>query len=122
METVTAAGIEVAEGRLGRGVFATRAFAAQETIEVCPTLEVADSDVSGRLGDYVFNSADDEEVVILLLGYGMLYNHSSEANAEYVEHGPQQIAFVALHAIEAGDEITIDYGAEWWDTRDAEPD
>jgi hypothetical protein len=117
-----ASDIEVGEGRLGRGVFATRAFAEGDTIEICPTLEVSDEDVSGTLGDYVFNSNDDEHVVILMLGYGMLYNHSFEANAEYVEHGPGEIAFVALRDIEPGDEITIDYGDEWWDTRERVPD
>ncbi len=113
---------EVGEGRLGRGVFATRPLKKGDTIELCPTLEVADSDVSGLLGDYVFRSGQNEENVILMLGYGMLYNHSFEANAEYVEDEEGWIAFVALRAIAAGDEVTIDYGAEWWDTRGLTPD
>ncbi len=31
--------IEVGEGPLGRGVFATQAIAAGEIVEICPTLE-----------------------------------------------------------------------------------
>ena len=114
--------VDVGEGRLGRGVFATRAVAAGETLELCPTLEVADGDVAGRLGDYVFRSGTNEENVILMLGFGMLYNHSFEPNAEYVEDEEGWIAFVATRPVEAGDEVTIDYGGEWWDTRGLEPD
>jgi SET domain-containing protein len=122
METATdAPAIRVGSGHLGRGVFATRAIAAEETIEVCPTLELADSDVSGTLGDYVLKSAYDEDVVILMFGYGMLYNHATDPNAEYREHA-DGIAFVALRALEAGEEITISYGDEWWQTRDLTPD
>lgn len=114
--------VEVGWGRLGRGVFAARDIEEGETVELCPTLEVADADVSGRLGDYVFRSGSNEENVILMLGYGMLYNHSSEPNAEYVEDEEGWIAFVATRPVEAGDEVTIDYGAEWWDTRGLTPD
>jgi SET domain-containing protein len=53
----------------------------------------------------------------------MLYNHSSEPNVEYVQgEEPDTITFVATQPIEPGDELTIDYGEEWWETRDLEPD
>jgi hypothetical protein len=115
-------GIEIREGRYGRGVFATRDFAKGEAVESCPTLELPGDTVTGRLGDYVFGSAENEDDVILLLGYGMLYNHSSEANCEYVQDGPQVITFLTLRDVEAGEELTIDYGEEWWSTRNLEPD
>jgi SET domain-containing protein len=114
-------GLEVGEGRLGRGVFATRSFAKGDVLEICPTLEVPDDDVRGLLGDYAFSTHHEGELV-LLLGFGMLYNHSATPNAEYVEHGPRTIAFVALTDVEAGDELTIDYGDEWWETRGLEPE
>jgi uncharacterized protein len=114
--------VEVGEGRHGRGVFATRPIKVGETIEVCPTLEVASGDIAGRLSDYVFESADHADMSVLMLGYGMLYNHSAEANAEYETAGEQEIAFVAKRPIAPGDEITIDYGAQWWDSRGIAPD
>jgi len=117
----TAAGVAVGRGRHGRGVFATRRFAEGESVEVCPTLQVPDSDVSGTLGDYVFGSFDDGEVV-LLLGFGMLYNHSPSPNLEYFQDDPEMITFVATRAIKRGEELTIDYGAEWWEQRGLEPD
>ena len=61
-------------------MFVTRAFAKGDAVEICPTLELPGDSVTGRLRDYVFGLADSEDDVILLLGYGMLYNHSYEAN------------------------------------------
>jgi hypothetical protein len=115
-------GLEIKEGRHGRGVFATRAFAQGDAVESSPTLELPGDQVVGRLGDYVFGSADDKDEVLLLLGFGMLYNHSADANVEYVQDEPRVITFLALRAIEPGEELTIDYGEEWWATRNLEPD
>ena len=114
-------GLTVAHGPLGRGVFATRRFAKGEVIETCPTVEVADAEVTGRLNDYVFSSVKDGDVV-LVLGHGMLYNHSEEPNVEYVQDEPSTIMFRALRKVRPGDELTIDYGDEWWETRGLEPD
>ena len=114
-------GLAVKHGRHGRGVFAAQRFAAGDEVEVCPTLEVPEDSVVGLLGDYVFGSGS-ESSALLLLGFGMLYNHSAEPNVEYVEAGESAVAFVALRAIEPGEELTIDYGREWWETRGLEPD
>jgi hypothetical protein len=114
-------GIEVRGSRYGRGVFATRRFAKGRAVEVCPTLPLPDGDVSGLLSDYVFKSLAEGEV-LLILGYGMLYNHSTEPNLEYVQESADTMTFVALKAIRPGDELFIDYGEEWWDTRSLAPD
>jgi SET domain-containing protein len=117
------AGLEIKHGRLGRGVFAARHFEKGDAVETCPTLTLPNEQVVGRLGDYVFGSNEGEHEVLLLLGFGMLYNHSSEPNVEYVQgEEPDTITFVATQPIEPGDELTIDYGEEWWETRDLEPD
>lgn len=123
METVTeAAAIRVGKGAHGRGIFATRKIEPDETIEICPTMELQDADIAGRLSDYLLKSGDDENVVVLMFGYGMLYNHATDPNAEYREHGENEIAFVALREISAGQEITISYGDEWWESRALTPD
>ena len=88
-------GLTVGHGPHGRGVFATRRFAEGEVIENCPTVEIADAEVTGRLNDYVFMSLTDGDV-LLVLGHGMLYNHSPNPNAEYVQDEPSTITFRAL--------------------------
>ena len=113
-------GLVVRPGRHGRGVFATRRFAKGDVVEECPTVELPDAEIRGRLRDYVFSSVNDDDIV-LPLGYGMLYNHSSEPNLEYIQEEPTTITFLALRAVRPGDELTIDYGEEWWEARDEEP-
>ena len=84
------AGLEIKEGRHGRGVFATRHFDKGDSVESCPTLELPADQVVGRLNDYVFGSNEGEDEVLLLLGFGMLYNHSAEPNLEYVQEEPRR--------------------------------
>ena len=101
------AGLEIKEGRYGRGVFATRHFDKGEDVESCPTLERPGDQVVGRLGDYVFGSNEGEDEVLLLLGFGMLYNHSAEPNVEYVQEEPRVIKFVAIRREHAGKDTTV---------------
>ena len=113
--------MKVTYGPLGRGVFATRRFATGEVVEDCPTVELVDADVTGRLNDYVFSSVKDGDL-LLVLGYGMLYNHSPNPNVEYLQDEPSTITFRTLRNVRPGEELTIDYGDEWWETRGLEPD
>ena len=114
--------IEVGHGRLGRGVFAHQDIAEGDTIEICPTLEVEDSAVSGTLSDYVFSSNDDEHIVILLLGFGMLYNHSADANCgvRRARRAGDRVRRPARPS-SAATSSSINYGNDWWDTRELEP-
>ncbi len=111
----------VGQTRYGRGVFATRRYEQGDEVETCPTLQVPEDEISGLLSDYVFKSVDDDQVLVLL-GYGSLYNHSSKPNLEYVQDDPQTVTFLASRTIEPGDELTIDYGEEWWELRELQPD
>ena len=113
--------LTVKEGRHGRGVFAERHYEPGDVVEVCPTVQVADAEITGSLRDYVFSSVKEHDVV-LVLGYGMLYNHSADPNVEYDQEEPSTITFMALREIRPGDELTIDYGKEWWETRGLEPE
>ena len=113
-------GLAIRRSPHGRGVFATRRFRKGQLVEVCATVEVAESDVVGRLDDYVYDSVKAGDSLIVL-GYGMLYNHSADPNVEYDQEEPSRIEYRALRTIEPGEELTIDYGDEWWETRGLEP-
>lgn len=96
----------------GRGVFANKRIPAGQTIEICPIIFVPLSDsanhsVKGLLTDYFFYFADG---LAMVLGFGSLYNHSYKPNATYIKK-PADLAveFVAIAAIKAGEEITVNY-------------
>jgi hypothetical protein len=103
---------------MGRGVFAGRAFEAWEFIEVCPVLVLSAEQVEkglGSLESYVFLWGEGGDLA-LALGYGSLYNHSSDPNAEFNPRlGRGEITFRALRRIEAGEQIFINYR---WDEAD----
>ena len=67
------------------------------------------------LGRYSFQWAGDG--VALALGYGSLYNHSSEPNCIYWTIKDEGvIEFVALVDIQAGEEIRVNYNGNPKDT------
>jgi hypothetical protein len=111
-------GLAVREGPRGRGVFATRQFAEGETVEVCPTVEISQG--GGDLADYLFESTNDGQFLVVL-GFGMLYNHSAEPNLDYFQEESGTLEFVAQRPIDRGEELTISYGDEWWAARDETP-
>ena len=117
-EITPPASIRIGETDHGRGVIATAEIASGETIEICPILELAEGEASGLLDDYIVSLEEGRAGVALLLGYGSLYNHSDEPNAEYIVEADDAYSFVALRDIKTGEQITISYGEEWWRTRE----
>ena len=95
----------------GRGVFAVTGLAAGEVIEVCPVLRIpADQrELIDRtlIFEYYFDWDGDAG---LAFGFGSLYNHSGEPNAEYLKDTVNDLVTVrAIAPIQAGDEITFSY-------------
>lgn len=112
--------ISVRVGRRGRGVFAERVFRKDEVVETCHAIVLDDDEVDGLLRDYVF-SAQQRGKVLLVFGYAMLYNHSSRPNLYHRTAGRLTIEFVALRDVDAGEELTHDYGREYWADRGRTP-
>ena len=53
------------------------------------------------------------------MGYGMMYNHSDEANSEWeIDDDNRFVRFTALRDISKGDEIFQNYGTDYWKTRE----
>ena len=115
-----APGIGIGRGRRGRGVFALRPFSEGEIIEVCPTIVLDDADVDGVARNYVFYARQPGKL-LLVLGWAMLYNHSAQPNLFHRSAGRLLIEFVALRDIAVGEELTHDYGPEYWDDRRKRP-
>lgn len=115
-------GLRIAEspGR-GRGVFATRDFGAGEPIERAPVVIVPRAQLlplrGTLLDDYWFWW--DEQHNACGFGWASFYNHDCPANARFeCRYGDRLLAFIAVRAIRAGEEVTINYHG---DPDDASP-
>lgn len=106
----------------GQGVFAAVDIKAGEVIERCPYLVIDDDDLAeeNRLNDYLFTSPDVSTDYLVIMGFGMMYNHAPEPNAEWEidDTDNRFVKFSATKDIAAGEEIFQDYGEEYWKTRE----
>ena len=105
----------------GLGVFAAVDLSAGETLERCAYIVIDDDDLQeeNRLNDYLFTSPDAPTDYLVVMGCGMLYNHSDNANSgwEVDETDNRFLRFYADRDIKVGEEIFHDYGSEYWSTR-----
>ncbi len=96
--------------RHGLGVFALHDIAAGDIVERCPVLVVGGDEAEqvsvGALAHHLWDWG--EGAVAVALGYGSLYNHAEDPNAE-CGAADGQLLIIARRDIAAGDEITIDY-------------
>ena len=103
----------------GRGAFALKKVRDGDIIERCPALEVTDQDIGGELLNYVFYGST-ETARLVVMGNGMLFNHSSTPNVAYYREetglGPELVLY-ALRNINKGEELFYSYGDQWWSTR-----
>ena len=114
----------------GRGVFAAEPIEAGAIIEICPVLVLPPKDLTlihkTALHDYYFLWGDAETDCGIVLGYGSIYNHSYEPNAEYTpDYVGDTLTIYAYKNIAAGDEITFNYNGNpesktkiWFDRRE----
>lgn len=96
---------------MGRGIFATENIKKGEIIEVAPIIVLQFEDFVETRWNLLFEYyfwLDDE--VVLALGYGSLYNHSKDSNAEYkINIMKKSITFTAIKDIKKGKEIFFNY-------------
>ena len=113
----------------GDGVFAARAFAPDELVECCPVV-VCPPDQEALLEETELRGLYftwKNDAIAVALGFGSLYNHSWEPNARYeLDHRRKVVRFIAVRAIDEGEEVTINYtgdpdgrGDLWFDVADA---
>jgi hypothetical protein len=100
----------------GRGVYANRSFKEGDVVETCPVLAGKDDEWGISMSDYLFTTGDDTSIVAL--GYGSMYNHRDDPSAIYDIDAKKKVMVVrAARPIRRGEEITITYGDDWWNTR-----
>lgn len=109
----------------GNAVFCVEDISTGSLIELCPViiLDPTDTEVihKTRLHDYYFIWDIEKGSSAIALGFGSLYNHSDQPNAEFeIDRDSKAIRFIAKKDIPSGEEITIDYiaskeeGIELW--------
>lgn len=113
----SAAGLYVAHTGTpkGRGVYAGRAYAAGELVELAPVVlfDGAFGSIPAEIRELLFNwsaLAGAPAAHGLALGYGSLYNHDNPANLRYEADAPQRLLrFIAARDVAADEELTINY-------------
>ena len=100
---------------MGRGVFAGRRYRKGEVIEVCPVVPLSRREKrmsKGTILDRYFFAWDEPGYVLaIVLGYGMVYNTSPDANCRYSQRwGTREMVYRAARDIEPGEQILVDYG------------
>jgi len=100
----------------GRGMFALRAFKVNEIIEVCPVIPMNPSErkrCEGTILDYYIYPWRSTRGAAMVLGYGSIYNHSFEPNADWKQNfRSTTMIYRALQPIRKGEEITVNYNGE----------
>lgn len=103
---------------MGNGVFATKTFAPGETIEICPVIPIPekfiksdkDNEVLNFLEYWFYEWGSDKKGDAMVLGYGMVYNHSDTPNANYqLNLKSNTVTISAGQVINNGSEIFINY-------------
>lgn len=106
-------------GEFNRGVFATIDIEKGTLIHEAPVIPYPNKDhvyiEKTILDDYVFEYGINHTAIVL--GYGMLFNHSYEPNATYdINFDNHTFEFYAYKDIKAGEEILINYNGDVDDT------
>jgi SET domain-containing protein len=108
---------EVRDGRpgTGKGLFARKDFAKGEFIVEYTGKKITTAEADASKSRYLFELDKDWTIEgppdINIAGY---INHSCDPNAEVEEHDGH-LLICAEHRIKAEEEITIDYGQEYFD-------
>lgn len=101
----------------GYGVYAGKTIKKGEVIEECYVLITRGKDRA--LEDYYF---DAKGKYALLTGFGIIYNHSDDENADYIIDVKRRLATIkAIRTIKKGDEIFLSYGDKWFSSRKLKP-
>lgn len=105
----------LSDGEFNRGVFAKCDIAKGELLHEAPVIAYPNEEhehiEKTLLADYAFEYGIGRTA--MLLGYGMLFNHSYTPNATYeINFDNQTFDFFAYTDIKAGEEVLINYNGD----------
>lgn len=100
----------------GWGVFTNTSIKQNEIVETCICI-LAHPDHQ-NYSDFLF-TAEGSGGAFLPFGFGSVYNHSFEANLVWrvISVEKRLLQFVAARDINADEELTHNYGTEYWNHR-----
>ena len=113
----------------GKCVYTSCDISSGDLIEVCQVIILPKVELpiihKTTLHDYYFLWGEDMEDCAIALGFGSLYNHMVDPNANFIlDFENETIDIVAITNIMAGDEITLNYHGEpgdktslWFDVK-----
>jgi hypothetical protein len=94
-------------------------FAKGEVVEICPVVLVGEiAKTIEKVKDLIFELDKNKGQWGLVLGYGSLYRHSDKPNLDYA-YNPKsrQMYFITNRPISMHQELTINYGSDYWAER-----
>jgi len=121
--------VRFVSGQIGLGVFAAQPISKDSIIERCPFIEL--NWRSKYYGDrqihryfYTTGKCECNECkthgakMLMVLGYGMIYNHQDNPNGLWrFDHGKKYADVIAAKDIEAGQQIFVSYGEGYFKNR-----
>jgi len=97
-------------------ILAKTQFARGEIVEICPVVLLGEeAKTIDKLKDTIFEIDRDQNQWALVLGYGSLYRHNKKANLDYAYNKlTKQMYFITRDVVKLGEELTINYGQDYW--------
>ncbi len=100
----------------GRGVFASKNFKKGEVVEECPVIPLTAKEsliCEQTILEYYLYPWKGKKDGAVVLGYGLLYNHSFNPNACYhLKYSQKKIIYKAIRPIKRGEEILVNYNGD----------
>ena len=102
----------------GRGVFSNKDYNPGDIVEVAPFVVCENNLHRNIMNDYVFQYAQDPNKVITVFGMGSMYNHKDDNNLYHKQDiQNNNMIYKARKRIRAGDELYVNYGPGYWNSR-----
>ena len=113
----TSDGFTVKRSRAGLGLFATKTFKRGDRIIEYTGERITNEEADRRAGKYLFILSDDVTIDGRERSNTARYiNHACKPNAEAeIDEDEEKVFILARKKILPGEEITYDYGKEYWE-------